>query len=104
MEFEILRGEVSYRGGGVEIDLTPLGFEGERMAAYQNYLGGGLLGRVCVNDTITAHGKEVTDEELALLEEIGENLKRYYHKLTNPDTEWEGMDYERNQRMPASGY
>ena len=36
-----LRLEVSSRGGGVEIDLSTLGFKNERMAAYQNYLGGG---------------------------------------------------------------
>ena len=32
-----LRLEVSSRGGGVEIDLSTLGFKNERMAAYQNY-------------------------------------------------------------------
>ena len=32
-----LRLEVSHRGGGIEIDLTTLGFKGEKMSAYQNY-------------------------------------------------------------------
>ena len=50
-----LRLQVSSRGGGIEIDLSSLGFKGEKMAAYQNYLGGGLLGAVCVNDTIRRH-------------------------------------------------
>ena len=39
--------KVSERGGGVEIDLTRFGFSGQKMSAYQNYLGGGMLGKVC---------------------------------------------------------
>ena len=75
------------------------------MAAYQNYLGGGLLGAVCVNDTITTKHKIV---ELSLAEQlaaIGEELKRYFHSLTNPDSEeWESLSYEQNQHMPISAY
>ena len=100
-----LRKQITSRGGGIEIDLTPLGFEGERMAAYQNYLGGGMLGRVCVNDTIRAKHKIV---ELSLskeLDAIGEQLMRYFHSLTNPDEdEWESVSFEQNQNMPVSGY
>jgi len=77
-----LRLQVSSRGGGIEIDLTTLGFKGEKMAAYQNYLGGGLLGRVCVNDTITSFDKPCTDKQRAKLERIGEQLKQHYHSLT----------------------
>ena len=92
------------RGGGVEIDLTRFGFSGQKMSAYQNYLGGGMLGRVCVNNTIQAFNRPCTDKQRAKLEKIGEELKRYYHNLTNPDTEWEGQTYEVNQRMAVSGY
>lgn len=99
-----LRLEVSHRGGGVEIDLTRKGFPGQKMSAYQNYLGGGMLGRVCVNDTITSFNRPCTDRQRAKLEKIGEELKRYYHNLTNPDTEWEGQTYELNQKMAVSGY
>lgn len=42
-----LRKEISSRGGGIEVSLDTLGFKGVRMTAYQNYLGGGMLGRVC---------------------------------------------------------
>jgi len=42
-----LRCEVSYRGGGIEIDAEEfLGIDGARVSVYQNYLGGGLLGSV----------------------------------------------------------
>jgi hypothetical protein len=99
-----LRLEISSRGGGVEIDLTRKGFPGQKMSAYQNYLGGGMLGKVCANNTIQAFNRPCTDKQRAKLEKISEELKRYYHNLTNPDTEWEGQRYELNQKMAVSSY
>jgi hypothetical protein len=99
-----LRLEVSSRGGGIEISLDTLGFKGEKMAAYQNYLGGGLLGCVCVNNTIEAYDKPCTEKQKEKLEGIGEQLKQYYHNITNPDTEWESQTYLQNQNMPSSAY
>ena len=105
IEKAVLRKEVSSRGGGVEISLTSLGFKGEKMSAYQNYLGGGLLGKVCSNDTIRRQSL-ITDEETAQkLDAIAVELRRYYHNLTNPeDQEWESQTFEQNQLMPVSGY
>lgn len=99
-----LREEISSRGGGIEIDLTRFGFKGEKMAAYQNYLGGGLLGKIEANNTIQAFNKPCTEKQAAKLAKIGERLKKYFHSLTNPDTEWEGQSYEQNQNMPSSAY
>ena len=99
-----LRKEVSERGGGIEIDLSTLGFEGEKMSAYQNYLGGGMLGKVCANDTIRAFQRPCTDKQHAKLDKIAERLKKYFHSLTNPDTEFEGQSYGENQEMPISAY
>ena len=59
MEFKVIRQKITTRGGGVEIDLTPLGFDGHRMSAYQNYLGGGMLGSIQVNDTIRSQVSNV---------------------------------------------
>lgn len=95
-----LRLGISSRGGGVEIDLTRKGFPGQKMSAYQNYLGGGMLGKVCVNDTI----RTCTDKQRAKLDKIGEELKRYYFDLSNPESEWERQTYEQNQKMAVSGY
>lgn len=101
----ILRQELSSRGGGIEIDLTPFGYEGERMAAYQNYLGGGMLGSVRLNDTIRRQTLIVNDPVINKdLDEIGEELKKYFHSLTNPDGEWESRSYEENQQMPEAAY
>lgn len=103
----IIREKLTSRGGGgVEISLDKFGFKGEKMAAYQNYLGGGLLGAICVNDTIRSQSQRpfMDDESEAKLDQIREELKRYFHEQTNPDTEWESMSYEQNQSLPVSAY
>ena len=46
MKEHVTRESYSTRGGGVEVKLDYLGYEGEFMSAYQNYLGGGMLGGV----------------------------------------------------------
>jgi len=72
IENAILREQLSSRGGGVEIDLTYFGYEGEKMTAYQNYLGGGMLGRVENDCTI------VTWRDKSDLIEIAFELKCYF--------------------------
>ena len=99
-----LRKQISSRGGGIEIDLTRFGFSGHKMSAYQNYLGGGMLGKVCANDTKRAFDEPCTDKQNAKLDRIAERLKKYYHELTNPDDEFEGQSYEQNQKMSVSAY
>lgn len=100
-----LRKQVSSRGGGIEISLDTLGFKGEKMSAYQNYLGGGMLGRVCANNTIEAYNKPLTEKQKIKLDAIAEDLKKYYHSLTNPEEgEWESVSYEKNQKMSVSAY
>lgn len=100
-----LRQEITSRGGGVEISLDTFGFEGEKMSAYQNYLGGGMLGKVCSNDTIRAKNSFVEESVCRELDEIAEELRKYFFNLTNPDAEeWESQSYEQNQNMPVSAY
>jgi len=95
----ILRQEISSRGGGIEISLDKYGFNGEKMTAYQNYLGGGILGRVNVDCSIKEWQKE---QKLCKISEI---LKRYLHNLTNPSEEyWESIPYELNEQLPTSAY
>lgn len=94
-----LRAEYNGRGGGIEIALDTLGYPDEKMTAYQNYLGGGMLGRVA-NDCIVIGW--LRDEKLS---EIAEQLRKYFHSLTNPDEEeWESVSYEQNQSMSVSAY
>lgn len=100
----VLRQQISSRGGGIEIDLTRFGFKNQKMSAYQNYLGGGMLGRVCVNDTLRAYNVDLTEKQVDKLDKIGERLKKYFFGLTNPDSEFESQSYEQNQKLPISAY
>ena len=101
----VIRQELSYRGGGIEIDLgvfTP-SWEGERMSAYQNYLGGGMLGSI--QNDCTIDNWQFTQIIGLTLTDIGEELKKYMHELTNhSNDEWECQSYEDNQGMSASAY
>ncbi len=105
-----LRLKTSSRGGGIEIDLKTLGFKGHKMSAYQNYLGGGMLGAIQVNDTIRSQESNVRlqleySNRFEELDEIGEALMRYFHDLTNhSDDEWESTTYEENQNRSTSSY
>lgn len=100
-----LRQEITSRGGGIIISLDTFGYEGEKMSAYQNYLGGGMLGKVSSNDTIRANNSFVEESLCRELDEIAEELKKYYFNLTNPDEEtWEHVSFEQNQKLPVSAY
>ena len=104
-ENNTLRSEYGSRGGGIEIDLTPFGFEGEKMSAYQNYLGGGMLGKICSSNTINRESKIVELELQNQIDAIALELKKYFHSLTNhSEDEWENQSFEQNQRMPVSAY
>ena len=100
MKFKVLRQRVSHRGGGVEIDLTPFGYEGGKMIAYQNYLGGGMLGAIG-NDCNISRDWE-TDDKLV---NIAKHLSMYFHSLTNhSEDEFESATFEENQSRPLSAY
>lgn len=78
----ILREKYSSRGGGIEIDLTDFGYDGEKMTAYQNYLGGGMLGSVNNDCTISGYWQHDND-----LQEIQRNLNEYYCEQIGATTE-----------------
>ena len=97
--FKVLRQRVSTRGGGIEIDLSPFGYKYMRMTAYQNYLGGGMLGRIGNDCTIKDWE---TDNKLV---DIAKHLSMYFHSLTNhSEDEFESTTFESNQNRPISAY
>jgi|TARA_R110000782_G_scaffold178772_1_gene269615 hypothetical protein len=102
----VIREQISSRGGGVEIDLSRFGFKGQKMSAYQNYLGGSMLGSIQTNDTIRRESfrGDQTDKVNTKLDKIALRLSKYFHSLTNPEDEWEGMEFEQRQTMPSSAY
>ena len=104
IEDHTIRCEASGRGGGIEIDLFDLlNYTGAKMSAYQNYLGGGMLGAIASSQNFNPGllGKK----NRRLFEEIKEELKKYFHNLTNhEDDEWENASFESNQQRPVSAY
>jgi len=103
IEDNIIRIDASRRGGGIEIDVSELFGEDCRMSAYQNYLGGGLLGAIQSDVNFTP-----TEEQKADVLKLSEELKRYFHDITNEEAseydEWNVMSYEKNQNMHESAY
>jgi hypothetical protein len=100
-----LREKLSTRGGGIEIDLSTLGFEGHKMSAYQNYLGGGMLGSIQSNDTIRSQASNVRlqlefSNRFKELDEIANDLKTYFASLMGIDPD----DIAELQRRSPSAY
>lgn len=103
-----MRLKITRRGGGIEIDLkdllkTDLDL---RISAYQNYLGGGLLGAVQSDINFIKDG--ISKNKLKLLNRFQEFLKEYFFNLTNEEAEyydeWNSQSYEQNQNMSSSAY
>lgn len=70
----ITKEKYSQRGGGCEIELSCYGYEGEHLSAYQNYLGGGLLGSI--NNSCSISGWHNDESLVALASE----LRDYYRE------------------------
>lgn len=83
IEDHITREEYSYRGGGCELDLTEFGYENELLSAYQNYLGGGMLGSIGNSCTVENWRQDET------LIKIAAELREYYQ---NQMYEYECID------------
>jgi len=97
-----LREAISSRGGGIEIDLTRFGFKGEKMSAYQNYLGGGMLGKIAVNNTINAFDKPCTEKQQTKLDKIGLRLKKHFFVVQYGEFDQEQFDS--NQKRSVRAY
>lgn len=68
----ITREKLSDRGGGCELDLTAYGYEDEFLSAYQNYLGGGMLGGISNSCTVENWR---ADEKLV---QLADDLRDYF--------------------------
>lgn len=106
IEANTLRCEYTRRGGGIEIDASEyLELPGAKMTAYQNYLGGGMLGAVQSDRNFSITSSKKREARAARL---ANKLKRYFHALTNEEAgewdEWAASDFESNQARPGSAY
>lgn len=98
----VLRTAICDTGGGVEIDLTRFGFKGQKMSAYQNHLGGGMLGKIAVNNTINAFGIECTEKQQTKLDKVGLRLKKHFFVIQYGEFDQEQFDS--NQKRAVSAY
>jgi len=93
-EKRTLRTQLTTRGGGIEIRLDNLKngkYNGQKMTAYQNYLGGGMLGGIGSDCTI------IDFREDNYLLKLSIELKKYFCELMYTDFE----DFE---NMPLQAY
>lgn len=110
IEENTLRLEASRRGGGIEIDASEqLGIDGAKMTAYQNYLGGGLLGSISNSyNAEILEAIEAGDIERDTVTDLGDSLARYFHEITNEDAadydEWNDTEFDSLQNRPGSAY
>jgi len=92
--------KTSFRGGGIEITLDGLKnntYDGGKMTAYQNYLGGGMLGAIGNDCNVSDWRND------KFLVEVAVQLSQHLHELTNhSDDEWESATFEENQLRPTS--
>lgn len=108
IEAHVIDCDISYRGGTLKIDVSSLfdtGDEDAIMGAYQNYLGGGMAGRII--------GASMFDKELlnkkdrATFDALNERIKQYFYSLNAGGDDYmvENVNsYERNQNTPVSAY
>ncbi len=92
-----IRKQINSRGGGLEIDLGKIDnkYADEKMTVYQNYLGGGMLGKVA-NDCTVSNWKSDTK-----LSEVALELKKYFFGLT---ANYSDEAFEFNQTLSISSY
>ena len=75
----ITREDFSYRGGGVELGLTAFGYEDEFLSAYQNYLGGGMLGSI--GNSCTVEDWRMDEKLIRLAEKLSECYQERMEEL-----------------------
>lgn len=98
--------DASRRGGTIKVDVSEL-FDVEDedaiIGAYQNYLGGGMLGAVQFGSMFAP-----TEEQAELFATFKEAVKKVFHEITNTEAgewdEWAESSYEQNQARAVSGY
>lgn len=105
--------DASRRGGVIKIDVSELfpeiveAGDDAVMGASQNYLGGGMCGATTGGAMFQPDDLE-NDKQREIFFEIKDQIKRYFHAITNEQVEdwdeWSSVSYDQNQSMAVSGY
>lgn len=96
------------RGGNLKVNASSLFpyIENATVGAYQNYLGGDMLGAVIGVAMFTPN--ELKRKDKKVFKELLEACKKYFHEVTNEVAtdydEWSTSSYEQNQNRPKSAY
>ncbi len=105
----VIDGDISYRGGTLKVDATELFPSlGERaiVGAYQNYLGGGMPGRII--GAAQFYPEQLNAKERKIFPKVLEACQQHFHEINNgggDDYMQENYaSYEFNQSLPASAY
>lgn len=107
IENNLISCDCGYRGGSIKVDVSELFPEIEDeepvIGAYQNYLGGGMLGAVVGASQFDINS--LTKKHQVIATKLKEECKRYLFNQTNHEgDEWEEQTYQQNQKMAVSAY
>jgi hypothetical protein len=100
--------DVSYRGGSLKVDVSSLFPNLEEpavMGAYQNYLGGGMAGKIVGASQFDPNALSKADRKV--FDALKERIKRYFYALNHGGGDEymvANTDYIFNQNLPESGY
>lgn len=106
IESNIVDIDCGYRGGKLSINASELFdyIDNPIIGAYQNYLGGGMLGAV-VGGASFEPSELKTKKDRKVFDKMLDACKRYLHNQTNHvDDEWENASFEANQNRAISAY
>jgi len=109
IEANIIKCDVSYRGGVLKIDVSELfpNVEEAIMGASQNYLGGGIAGAIVAGAMFDVDELE-SDDDKEVFFELKEKIKKYFYEINNGGGDEYMVDevnsYKQNQGLPVSAY
>lgn len=109
VETHMIYCDVSYRGGAIKVDVSELLDTGEEdaiMGAYQNYLGGGIAGRIQIGTMFDPD--QLSDKDAKVFTQLSDAIKQYFYSLNNGGgdeyMQEEVNSFELNQILPINGY
>lgn len=106
IENNIIDCNAGYRGGSIKVNVAELfpeiTDEQPIIGAYQNYLGGGMLGAVVGASQFNFD--DLTAKHKVIAERLKLECKLYLHNQTNHEDEWETSTFDENQTRSISAY
>lgn len=104
----IISNEMGWRGGSLKVDVSDMFPDVSKpvMGCYQNYLGGGIAGKIV--GAAMFMPDELSEADQVKFHELKERIVRYAFSLNNGGgDEWMQENHanlEFNQNLPTSGY